>query len=108
VSDYDVEIAKASAIGNPIVRSLFEGVSLDVENDRSFAAPVARLAIRLDVARLGEMRQVPTRHGDVECPAVDLSRAHGEVTVPLGATRVVAAWASGREVRLVLLTVNGD
>lgn len=106
VADYDVEIAKNSAIGNPIVGSLFEGLSLDVEADRLSGTAAVRLGLRVDHGRVVEMRGVPTRHGEIECPAVALLRLRGEATVGVGKTRVLGAWGVAGEIRLLLVTVK--
>ena len=106
VADYDVEIALNSAIGNPIVRQLFEGLSLDVEADRVSRVPAVRLGLRVDDSRVLALRSVPTRHGDIDCPTVALSRLRGEATVALGTTRVLGAWGVGGEIRLLLVTAT--
>lgn len=108
VAGYTTKIATLAVIGNPIVRSLLEGTCLDVECDPVFAAPAASLALRLDAGRFVERREVPTCFGAIECPTLHLGRSRGEATVPIGATRVVAAWGTAGGIRLVLLTASRE
>jgi hypothetical protein len=108
VAGYAIEIASSSVIGKPLVQSLFEGASFDIESDPVFGAPAASLALRLDADQTLERRSVATRFGAIECPVLELARSRGEATVPLGSTHVVAAWASGHEIRLVLVTASRE
>ena len=108
VAGYSIEIADKSVIGKPIVTSLFEGSSLDLEGDPVFGAPAANLSLRLDAGRVLESRSVPTQLGTIECPRFALVRSRGEATVPYGTTRIVAVWASGDELRLCLVTASRE
>jgi hypothetical protein len=108
VAGYGMEIASSAVIGKPLVASLFEGASFDIESDPVFGAPAASLSLRLDTDRTMERRAVATRFGEIECPVLELARSRGEATVPLDSTRVVAAWASDGEIRLVLVTAKHE
>jgi hypothetical protein len=108
VGDFDVEVAVKSVIGNPIVKSVLDGTSLDV-----WAAPLGRgaeLSVDLQLQRgsVREMRQVTSRHGPIQCPVYDVVRCMGTFTLPSGSTRIVGASSSGGDVTLVLLTATRE
>jgi len=106
IGDFDVEVAVKSVLGDPIVKSVLDGTSLDV-----WSAPIGRgaeLALDLQLQRgtVREMRQATSMHGPIECPVYGVLRSMGTFTLPSGSTRIVGASSSGGDVTLVLLTAT--
>lgn len=108
VGDYDVEIAQKSAIGNPILRSVFEGVSVDARSMPLPGGTGAWCEARVDLSSLRGMRKVRTRHGEIECPSLGYLRFRGGTVLPYGSTRLLVCNVEGKDATLVLLTANPD
>ncbi len=108
VQDYDVEIAKGVSIGDPIVLTFTDGLTLEVRPVVT-GEDVALLDIRADCA----VRRMPpatfeTPLGAIDTPALDLVTVRTTLAVPTGAW-AVAGGSLGGEGRLVLVraTVPG-
>jgi hypothetical protein len=108
LGDYDVEIAKKAAIGNPRVFGVLEGVSLDVEANGFSNGSALALDLRFDRSTWGETRRVNTRHGPLELPSIGLHRVRGTYLVPLSATRLAGLWTEGDRAMLLLLTATAE
>lgn len=98
VSDFDVEIAQAAVIGQPIVRILQEGVVLDVRPVVSADKRFITMELRPSVADL--KRPIDTfttslsigSDVTIELPILRIKRARTTVTMPDGATLVLGGW----------------
>jgi hypothetical protein len=108
VGDYDVEIAQESSIGNPIVQRVLDGMSLDLWAHAASGGGALALEARLDRSTWRGSRNVPTAHGEIECPDMTVLRLRGQRAVALGSTVVLAAGVDGPEATLVLLSVAKD
>ena len=107
VADYDVGIAEKSAIGNPIVRAVLDGLTSDLDVDEVAGGTAVRLTLRLERGVWRGSRVAPTSHGDIECPTLGVSAVRGEIVIPLGATRIVGAVVEGETVTLTLFGATG-
>ena len=108
VADYDVEIAADSSIGNPIVRSVLDGSSFDVDCRLAAGGAEASIDLRFDRSTWRSSRQVKTGSGDIECPNIGLSRIRGSTLIPLGQLRIVGATLEAGVVTLTILSANAD
>ena len=108
VGDYNVEIAKKAAIGDPRIFEALEGTTLDVAGAVTSDGGALALDLRMDRSTWRESRRVRTRHGEIECPSVGMDRVRGSLVVPLGATRLAGLWLEGDRVVLVLLTATAE
>ncbi|MFV1958763.1 MAG: hypothetical protein ACC662_05050, partial [Planctomycetota bacterium] len=104
VQDYAVEIADGASIANPIVRTAFSGLVVDVIPSLTPGGDAVFLDVRFDATRLHEpIRQGETPHGLVDLPAVDVLRLRTDLVVPLGQTAVVGMGGHGERVRVLLV-----
>ncbi len=108
VADFDVEIAEKSFIGNPILSSWLEGVSLDVVAEPAAGGAAVWCEMRFDRSTPRVQRTVPTRFGAIECPSIGLERIRGSFALPLGTTRIVGASLEDGRVTLVLVSANAE
>lgn len=108
VADYDVEVAEKAAIGNPIVKEAFEGLSFDADVVPAAGGDALACEVRIDRSDWRGLREVRTRHGDVECPTLGLLRLRGSVVVPLGASRVAGLWVEDGRAWVGVLSANAD
>lgn len=108
VADYDTTVAEKAAAGHPVVRSVFEGISLDVRVPRISGGGAVACLLRLDRSWPRGTRQVASPHGVIECPSLGIARMRGETLIPLGSTRLVGCNLEGSEVTLYLLTASSD
>jgi hypothetical protein len=108
VSDYDTEIAEKASIGNPITRTAFVGTSFDVWAHATGRGGGVTLDVRLDRSTDRGSRQVPTPHGDIECPSHGVLRMHGFTVLRNGSTRLLCANLEGPEITLVLVSASPE
>ncbi len=108
LGDYEVEIAQAASIGNPVTQAVLLGSSFDVLSSLTLDGKAVATEVRWDRSRLREMRRVPTKFGDIEAPSIALQRFRGRTVVPLGGTVLLSASLWEGEATLVLLTVSPD
>src|SRR6185503_3037851 len=92
ISDFDVEIAQASQIGDPIVQTLRDGVILDlrpvVSADRRFITMELRPTVAV-LSRPIAMFQTTLGNGapvTIELPELSVQRIRSTVTMPDGGT----------------------
>jgi hypothetical protein len=103
VKDYDVELAKDSVIGNPIVGHLFSGIVLDVAPSIDSTGSGVAITVRFSRSSVPEvLPSFPTPYGAVQVPDMADFRIRTAVEAPFGRTTVVAA-ASAHGRRTVLL-----
>ena len=96
LQDWDVEIAQKSSIGDPIRRAVFDGCTIEMrailDRDRGGAS----LHYRLERTEFGDtIRRVPTEHGPLELPTMDVTRLNASCWVPLDRTVVLGGVTSG-------------
>jgi tetratricopeptide (TPR) repeat protein len=92
VSDFDVEIAQAAAIGDPIVQTIRDGIILDVKPIVSADRRFITMELRPTVADL--VRPIPTFLTSlatgppvvIQVPEIAISRVRTTVTMPDGGT----------------------
>ncbi|MHC4340196.1 MAG: hypothetical protein ACYSX0_08295 [Planctomycetota bacterium] len=92
VSDFDVEIAQAAAIGDPIVQTIRDGIILDVRPIVSADRRFITMELRPTVAEL--VRPIPTFQTSlatgppvtIQVPELSISRVRTTVTMPDGGT----------------------
>ncbi len=108
VADYDVEIAQAANIGNPITQAVLAGFSLDAACRPAAGGAAVACDLRLDRSTWNASRDVRTQHGDIECPTLGISRLRGSTLVPLGTLRIVGATLENGIVTLTILSANAD
>ena len=106
VGDYDVEVAEKAAIGNPIVKTVLDGVSFDVEAVECAGGASLVCDVRLDEASWRGSRLVETRHGAIECPSIGVRRVAGTLVVPVGGTVVAGLWIDGDQATVALLSAE--
>lgn len=98
VKDFDVEIAQASVIAQPIVDIIQDGVVLDVRPVVSSDKRFITMELRPTVANLQRPIQQFTTNlaigSDViiELPVLEIQRARTTVTVPDGSTLLIGGW----------------
>jgi len=108
VADFDVEIAEKSFIGNPIMSSWLDGVSLDVAAEPAAGGAAVWCEMRFDRSTPRTHRTVSTRFGAIDFPSLGLERIRGSFALPLGATRIVGASLEDGRVTLVLVSANPE
>lgn len=108
VGEYDVEIAQAAIIGNPIMRSALVGYSCDVGCRPAAGGAAVACDLRLDRSTWNSSRDVKTEHGDIECPTLGISRLRGSTVLPIGSLRIVGATLERGIVTLTILSANAD
>lgn len=98
VADFDVEIAQAAVIGQPVVKVLQEGVVLDVRPVVSADKRFITMELRPTVADLKRPIDTFTTNlsigSDVtiELPILRIKRARTTVTMPDGSTLMIGGW----------------
>ena len=98
VRDFDVEIAQASVIAQPIVGIIQDGVVLDVRpvvsSDKRFITMELRPTVANLVRPLDEFMTTLGIGSDVviELPTLKVQRARTTVTMPDGATLMIGGW----------------
>jgi len=96
LGDYDVEIAQEATIGDPIRRSAFSGMSVELLALLDDGAKGARLDIQLNRTQVREpMRRVDTEHGPLELPELALTRVRSTMWVPLGQFVILGGATAG-------------
>lgn len=105
MQDFEVEIAQAATIGNPVIRTVFSGAQLDLWAGRSTDGGSVQLNVDfLKNAVTTPIRTIATQHGPIELPSVARFRVQTGVQVPLGRTALAASWSEKGRRRLLLLT----
>ena len=101
LQDFEVEIAQAANIGNPVMQHAFSGTQLDIEAARSVDGGDGEAMqqnnvefSRTDVPM--PIRTLDTRHGPIEFREMELFRVRTGVQIPLGETAIVASWVPAR------------
>ena len=98
VKDFDVEIAQAAVIAQPIVDVLQDGVVLDVRpvvsSDKRFITMELRPTVALLQRPIGTFTTSLAIGSDVtiEMPVIKIQRARTTVTLPDGATLMIGGW----------------
>jgi len=104
VQDFDVEIAQAAAIGDPIVRTIRDGIILDVRPIVSADRRFITMELRPTVADL--VRPIPTFQTSlatgppvtIQVPEIAISRVRTTVTMPDGGTLMLGGIKFFRDV----------
>ncbi|MEE8104237.1 MAG: hypothetical protein V3T86_01735 [Planctomycetota bacterium] len=104
VQDFDVEIAQAAAIGDPIVQTIRDGVILDVRPIVSADRRFITMELRPTVAEL--VRPIPTFQTSlgtgppvtIQVPELAISRVRTTVTMPDGGTLLLGGIKFFRDV----------
>jgi Flp pilus assembly secretin CpaC/tetratricopeptide (TPR) repeat protein len=98
VKDFDVEIAAAAAIADPIIEVIAEGVVLDVKpvvsSDRRFVTMQLKptvTTLRRPMATFTTSLGIGTAV-TIEIPELTIERARTTVTMPDGATLILGGW----------------
>ena len=106
VQDYDVEIAEASSIADPIVQVLEEGVVVDVRPFLAGNGELAILEVRADLAHLDGMGEIETPVGNIELPKLSILRIRTTLATAIGRSVVIGGTvADGDEgAMLIVLT----
>ena len=105
VQDYEVEIAEASNIANPVIQMITEGIVADLHPTLTADGGAASITVRATMANLaGPIEQTASPHGPIDVPAIEILRFRGDVTIPLGRTALVGAGGGGDRLRLLLMT----
>ena len=66
VADYDVHIAEAAEIGEPVVRTVLDGFSFEVETAPAPEFDAVACTLIVDRSDWRASRPVVTRHGEIE------------------------------------------
>ncbi len=107
VQDFDVEIAQAAFIGDPIVTSLSEGLIFDVRPTLAGYGDLVVLEVRVENARLNRpMPSVETPVGTIETPRLELTKLRTILAVPVGRTVVVGGALADGDDEAVLIVVT--
>ena len=105
LQDYEVEIAQAASIGNPVFLDVFSGSQLAVA---AGLAPDGRTAqIDVDFVRTElplPLARMNTIHGEIEVPELGIFQLRTAVQATFGRTVLVGSWAHEGRRRLLLLT----
>ncbi len=107
VKDFDVEIAQAAVIAQPIVDVLQDGVVLDVRPVVSSDKRFVTMELRPTVAEL--RRPIDTfttslaigSDVTIELPTIEIQRARTTVTMPDGSTLMIGGWKVNEDRDLV-------
>lgn len=105
LQDYEVEIAQASEIGNPVFMDVFVGSQLTLSAGLAPDGQAAQLEV--DFARTAMPMPIPkmnTNHGEIELPELEIFQLRTAVDAPFGRTVLVGSWAHGGRRRMLLLT----
>ena len=107
LQDFEVEIAQAASIGDPIRKSLFDGFAAEVRPCLDRGGQGAVLHLRIERTRVREpIRTASTEHGAVELPDMQLTRVNASVWTPLGRTIVAGGCTAGEEPCVFLVTTR--
>ena len=104
MQDFDVEIAQAAAIGDPIIQTIRDGVILDVRPIVSADRRFVTMELRPTVAEL--VRPIPTFQTSlgtgppvtIQVPELAISRVRTTVTMPDGGTLLLGGIKFFRDV----------
>lgn len=106
VQDYDVEVGKGAAIGDPVRATVFAGCAAEVRASLDDDTG-AILDCQLEFSRIAEPIPVqPTEHGDVELPTKQLTRIQSSFWAPLGKTVVAGGCTVGEDPCVILVTAR--
>ncbi len=107
VQDYDVEIAQAASIPDPIVLSLREGLVFDVRPTLAGAGDLVVLEVRADTATVHRpLGTIETPVGTIETPHLELTRIRSTLAVPMGRAVVVGGALEDGDDEAVLIVVK--
>jgi len=107
LGDYDVEIAQEATIGDPISKSAFSGMAVDVRAMLDEGGKGARLDIELSRTHVSEpVRRVDTEHGPLELPELALTRLRTSAWVPLDRVVILGGSTAGTNPCLFLARVT--
>ncbi len=105
LQDYEVEIAQASEIGNPVFMDVFVGSQLALT---AGLAPDGQAALlEVDFVRTGmpmPIQKLNTTHGEVELPELEIFQLRTAIDAPFGRTILVGSWGHEGRRRMLLLT----
>lgn len=104
VQDYDVEIAQAASIPDPIVSTLREGLIFDVRPTLAGSGDLVVLEVRVENARAHRpIETIETPVGTVETPNLELTKLRSILAVPVGRMVVVGGALSDGDENAVLI-----
>ena len=96
LQDYDVEIAQASAIGDPIRAEVFSGFTAEISATMDLSAKGVLLQCRLERTRLDEkIRKLDTEHGPLDLPVLEVTRVNTSLWAPFDRMVVVGGTTGG-------------
>ncbi len=96
LQDYDVEIAQASTIGDPIRAEVFSGFSAEIQATMDLSAKGVLLQCRLERTRLDEkIRKLDTEHGPLDLPVLEVTRVSTSLWAPFDRMVVVGGTTGG-------------
>ena len=94
--DYDVEIARDSAIGDPIRAEVFSGCTAQVRACIDAGASGVVLHCQLEYTNvLRPMRKMDTEHGQVDLPVMEVTRVNTSLWAPLNRMVVIGGTTRG-------------
>ena len=92
-------------LGVPVAHAVLSGLVVDLEGALASDGGSVQLDVRVTKTRLHTpFRTLPTAHGDVELPELDVFRVRTSVHVPLAATALAGAHHDGERSTLLLVT----
>ncbi|MEE8106520.1 MAG: hypothetical protein V3T86_13370 [Planctomycetota bacterium] len=107
VRDYDVEIAEDATIGQPRIGQVFAGFAVQAGACVDPGADGAVLHLQIHMSDVEEpIPTLPTEHGDVELPEMDLTLLNTSLWLPLNKTVLAGAITAGENPCLFLVTVR--
>jgi hypothetical protein len=107
VQDYDVEIAQAACIPDPIVSSLRVGLIFDVRPTLAGTGDLVVLEVRVENAKLhGPIESIETPVGTIETPNLELTKLRTILAVPMGRMVVVGGALADGDEQAVLITAK--
>jgi hypothetical protein len=107
VQDYDVEIAQASGIPDPIVQTLLDGSVIELRPVVAGDGNLVILQVKAEHSRLVrpiEALKLPL--GTIETPELDILKLHSTLALPLGGTAVVGGALGDGDPGAVLVLVT--
>ncbi|MDJ0523549.1 MAG: hypothetical protein QNJ90_15880 [Planctomycetota bacterium] len=105
LQDYESNLAQDAAIGNPVVQSVFSGLSVDLLGTLTSSGDAAALEVRFTQTHLHDpIRTMQTPLGSIELPEMEVLRARTTLIAPLDKTVALAVAGDGERRRLILLT----
>jgi len=107
VQDYDVEIAQAAFIPDPIIMSLREGLIFDVRPTLAGTGDLVVLEVRVESSKVHRpIESIDTPVGTIETPILELTKLRTTLAVPVGRMVVVGGALSDGDENAVLITAK--